>query len=147
MLNYSKTSMEELDVTSAWILNRFITISTVTMNMKWTCPEKAINLPPSQTITVLFFLALYWKNKAEKLWFSETITSLKQLRSPCELLSFVEWRLAWATLRNSHRQWRGGGPRVPLWCGKEGFLRLTEHHTHVHTHTPTHTHRVVLIWN
>lgn len=46
--------MEELDVTSAWILSNFITISTMTMNMKWTCPEKTISLPPSQAITPLF---------------------------------------------------------------------------------------------
>lgn len=55
--------MEELDVTSAWILNNFITISTVTMNMKWTRPEKAIHLPPSQAITLLFPPALTKKKK------------------------------------------------------------------------------------
>lgn len=135
MLNYSKTAMEELDVTSAWILNNFITVSTVTMNMKWTCPEKTINLPPSQAIAVFFSTALYCKNEA---WKRPDFLRPSLPFSCGVVLLFVEWSLVWAPLRSSHGQWRGGGFGVPLWFGKgscQDWLNTT--HTHTRTHTPT----------
>ena len=142
--------MEELDVTSAWILSNFITISTMTMNMKWTCPEKTISLPPSQAITPLF----------------PTRTVVKIRHSHSMIIFFFFWahhfpsapgqflrvlvifRVETGVGHLVEQPWtvEGGGFGVPLWFGKEGCqdwwdspLPQTKTQTQTQTHTHTHT--------
>ena len=151
--------MEELDVTSAWILSNFITISTMTMNMKWTCPEKTISLPPSQAITPLF----------------PTRTVVKIRHSHSMIIFFFFWahhfpsapgqflrvlvifRVETGVGHLVEQPWtvEGGGFGVPLWFGKEGCqdwwdspLPQTKTQTQTQTHTHTHTElEGGFIWN
>ena len=152
--------MEELDVTSAWILSNFITISTMTMNMKWTCPEKTISLPPSQAITPLFPT-----RTVVKIRHSHSMIIFFFFLSPS--FSFSSWSVPESSGYFQGGDWRGPLGGTAMDSGGRGFWGSTlvwerrlsrlmgqptppNKDTDTDTDTHTHTHTELeggFIWN